>query len=76
MEDLCVQKLTIADILSQRLDFAKKLGAHHTVLVDGSDAEILARKIECELKGKPDVSLDCSGAETAIQTAIYVSLSV
>ena len=68
--------LKITDILLQRLDLAKKLGAHHTVLVGGSDVESLVQKIGVELKGKPDVTIECSGAEAGIQTAIYVSLTL
>ena len=52
---------------------AKELGAHHTLHVDTRDAEEMARRVEEALGCKPDVSIECSGTESGIQTGIYVS---
>ena len=55
---------------------ASKLGAHHALRVDTRDPEEMARRVEEALGCKPDVSVECSGAEPSIQTGIYVSIPV
>ena len=51
---------------------AKALGADHTVLVTSRDGQAVADNIVQTMGGQPDVSIECSGAEPSVQTAIYV----
>jgi D-xylulose reductase len=65
------------DILQKRLDFAKDYAATHTFLPDlKASAQENAEKLlrECGLGdgGGVDVVLECSGAESSIQTGIHV----
>ena len=53
---------------------AKKLGADHTVQVSTRDSRELSRIITGQLGCEPDQSIECSGAEPSIATAIYVSM--
>ena len=53
---------------------ALNLGAHHALRVDTRDPEEMARRVEEALGCKPDISVECSGAEPSIQTGIYVSI--
>lgn len=48
------------------------MGADCTVLVDSKDTREMARKISDALGVSPDITIECSGAESSIQTAIYV----
>ncbi len=66
--------IVITDLDQGRLDMALKLGAHHALRVDTRDPEEMARRVEEALGCKPDVSVECSGAEPSIQTGIYVSM--
>jgi len=64
-----------ADISDSRLKFAKQLGAEYTLKVDPSvepatNASAIVDMIRCQ----PDVTIECSGAESSLQTAIYVLL--
>ena len=52
---------------------AEKLGADHTLRVDTRDAGEMARRVKKALGCKPDVSIECSGAEPSVQTGLYVS---
>lgn len=53
---------------------ARKMGANHTVTIDVKlDTRAMANKIVEVLGGHPDVTIECSGAETSLQTGIYVS---
>lgn len=63
-----------ADIDEGRLKVAKELGASFTVKVTGRDGRVTAREVEETLGCKPDRSMECSGAESSIATAIYVSI--
>jgi len=61
------------DISESRLKFAKQLGAEYTLKVEPSsephsNAAAIAAMIECQ----PDVTIECSGAESSLQTAVYV----
>ena len=59
------------DISQSRLDFAKKMGANHILLAEG-DAQKLAQQVVETLGTMPNISIECSGAESSIQTTFYV----
>lgn len=62
------------DIVQHRLNVAKELGADYSVLVQKDDTdETLVKKIVDTLGQQPDISLDCSGAEICVRTAIQVN---
>jgi len=67
-------KVLITDVVQERLNTAKELGADHTLLITRNDTpQGVAKKVE-ELMGElPNVSMECSGAESAIQTCIYAT---
>lgn len=54
--------IIITDIVGDRLELAKELGAKHTIIVskDATDAELVA-KVHESLGSAPDVSVDCTG---------------
>lgn len=63
-----------SDIHQGRLDFAKTLGASHTILVthESNEAE-LVMKIHQMMGRHPDVSCDASGAQATVRLALLVS---
>ena len=63
---------TSPDLDAGRLEVAKKLGADHIVQVSTRDSRQLSRIITEQLGCEPDQSIECSGAEPSIATAIYV----
>ena len=73
--DLELKLLSIsADISESRLKVAKEFGADHTLQVDSSGSGAnYAKKIEELLGTAPDISVECSGAESSIKLAILVS---
>lgn len=64
----------LSDINEGRLKVAQEMGATYTVKVTTRDSRALAKEIETTLGCQPDHSIECSGAESSIATAIYVSL--
>lgn len=67
-------KIAITDINPKRLEFARTLGADHTILVEGDPQTTAKRAVE--LLGKmPDKSLDCVAFPPTISTAIYATKS-
>lgn len=69
-------KVLITDILQSRLDFAKKLGADHTVLVSrDSKEDELVKNIHELLGGHPNVSFDASGAQATVRLAMLATKS-
>ena len=64
------------DIDEGRLQVAKAMGATHVVKVTTKDSRALAKQISDILGCQPDQSIECSGAEPSIATAIYVGLGV
>ena len=61
-------QIIVADIQDSKLEKAKELGADLVLRSDDSDFLAL-----CRLTGLVDVSIDASGAETAIRSCIYVT---
>lgn len=63
----------ISDIDEERLKKAASLGATGTILVNPKeDAKTLSQRVIDTMHGHSDVTIECSGAESSIQTAIYV----
>ena len=48
------------------------MGADHVVHVDTRNAHALAERVKSTLGCDADVTIECSGAESSIQTGIYV----
>lgn len=65
------------DLVESRLNIAKKLGADGTYLVrkDRSEEDTLA-DIHAIFEGKPNRTIDTSGAQASIRLAILVSYEI
>ncbi|MPC44588.1 Sorbitol dehydrogenase [Portunus trituberculatus] len=68
------KSFTVVDIAENRLQVAKSMGADHTVLVKGGDPEALAGEIKQLMGDMPDVTIECSGAESSIHLGIVVGI--
>lgn len=68
-------KICITDIADNRLNLAKKLGADHTQLIDSKDTKQMAQRISEMMEGMPDITIECSGAESSIQLGIFATKS-
>ena len=68
--------LILLDINQSRLDFAKKIGADHTLLVKPGQTPEEIAKAACAFLGGSGFQkiIECSGAEISIQTGLTVSL--
>jgi len=71
---LGAEEVCILDINESRLDFAKKMGINKTLLITPKlDSESVAQQV-LELLGEtPDITLECSGAESSLNLAIDVT---
>lgn len=63
----------MTDIDENRLKFASKLGADHVLLIDSNDSKFNGERVVNLLGAMPDVTIECSGAESSIQLGIYVN---
>lgn len=52
---------------------AKEVGATFVLQISKESPQEIARKVEGLLGCKPEVTIECTGAEPAIQAGIYVS---
>ena len=52
------------------------MGATHTIKVTTRDSKVLAKQIINTLGCQPDQSIECSGVESSIATAIHVCWSI
>jgi len=67
-------KVLITDLVEDRLAFAKKLGADHTIKIEiGGDEEALQTQIKTLMGRAPNVSIDCSGAEATNRAAMLAT---
>ena len=62
----------IADLDDGRLSMAKKLGADITIKIQSKDGREVAKQIESEF-GESDKTIECTGVESSITSAILVS---
>lgn len=69
-EDVC-----ILDINENRLKFAQTIGIEKTLLVNTAvDTESVAEQVVQLLGGsRPDITIECSGAESSLNLAIFVT---
>ncbi|XP_012689824.1 sorbitol dehydrogenase [Clupea harengus] len=69
-------QVVITDLSSERLAMAKELGADFPQEVKREDtAEQLAKKVEELLGAQPHVTIECTGVQSSVQTAIYATRS-
>ncbi|KAL3866498.1 hypothetical protein ACJMK2_043792 [Sinanodonta woodiana] len=69
-------EVAITDLDQSRLDMAKKMGANHCIKVTTKDPREMAQKIEEAFGGEqPEITIECSGATSSVQTAIYATKS-
>jgi L-iditol 2-dehydrogenase len=68
------ETIIMTDISQARLDFAKKVGATHVVLAD-KDPQKTAQIVTETLGCMPNISIECSGAESSIQATFYATIS-
>jgi len=69
-------KIIVCDLAENRLEVAKELGADHVIKVEaGSDAAALAKQVEEKLGEMPNITIECSGAESSIKLGILATRS-
>ena len=69
-------KIIIADLVQNRLDVAKELGADYTLLIDRADKEEdLVKKVHSTLGSEPDKTIDCCGFESTIRLGLLSTKS-
>jgi len=69
-------EIVITDLFENRLEMAKEMGADHVIKIErGQTPEEVAKVVAEKLGGMPDRTIECTGAESAIQTGIYATKS-
>lgn len=63
----------ITDLVPDRLELAKELGAAHALVVGKEDEHELVKKIHKTMGFEPDVVIDCSGAQATNRLAILAA---
>lgn len=64
----------LLDLSSTRLEKAKEVGADFVLHITNETPEQTARKVEELLGCMPEITIECTGAESCIQSGIYVSI--
>jgi L-iditol 2-dehydrogenase len=73
---LGASKIILTDIAQNRLDKAKELGADYVVKINPTDsAADQAKTVQDTLGQSPDVTIECSGAESSIKLSILATRS-
>lgn len=68
--------IAITDIVAERLELAKSLGADHTFLIEKNRSEKENVQLVHEIMGQmPDITIDCHGAEATTRMAILATRS-
>ncbi|XP_035642750.1 sorbitol dehydrogenase-like [Oncorhynchus keta] len=67
-------QVVISDLSADRLVMAKELGADFPLTVKREDGpEELAKRVEGMLEAQPHITIECTGVESSVQTAIYAT---
>lgn len=68
------ERIIITDLVPDRLELAKELGATHTLVVpkDASESD-LVKLVHKQLGCEPDISIDCSGVQATNRLAILAT---
>ncbi|GJD04556.1 alcohol dehydrogenase GroES-like domain-containing protein [Colletotrichum higginsianum] len=67
-------KIVFVDVVQAKLDFARGFGCMHVYLSRRISAEDNAKALlgQCALEGGADIVIEASGAESSVQTSLYV----
>ncbi|XP_053221167.1 sorbitol dehydrogenase isoform X1 [Podarcis raffonei] len=68
-------QVVITDLSAPRLEKAKEIGADFAVQIKSQSPEEVAHLVEQALGCMPDITVECTGAQAAIQTGIYATRS-
>lgn len=68
-------KVVVTDLSASRLSRATEAGADFTIQISKESPKEVAQKVEAVLGCKPEVTIECTGAESSIQTGIYATNS-
>ncbi|XP_066132675.1 sorbitol dehydrogenase isoform X1 [Saccopteryx bilineata] len=68
-------QVVVTDLSASRLSKAKEAGADFVLQISKESPQEIASKVEGLLGRKPEVTIECTGAETAIQAGIYATCS-
>ncbi|XP_063305236.1 sorbitol dehydrogenase [Pelobates fuscus] len=68
-------QVVISDLSSTRLEKAREVGADFALHVTNETPQEIAQKVETLLGCMPEITIECTGAETCIQTGIYATRS-
>ncbi|XP_013112382.1 sorbitol dehydrogenase [Stomoxys calcitrans] len=75
-QSMGASKVMVTDLVQQRLDVAKELGATHTLLMKREDvAEEVAQQVQQLMGVMPDKTIECCGAETTTRLGIFATRS-
>jgi L-iditol 2-dehydrogenase len=69
------EPIVITDLVQSRLDFAKKMipGVRTVLIQRGTTSKEQATQIKEAAEGALKLALECTGVESSVNTAIYVS---
>ncbi|XP_051776600.1 sorbitol dehydrogenase isoform X2 [Erpetoichthys calabaricus] len=68
-------QVVICDLSAERLQKAKEMGADFIIQVAGERPQVLADRVKGLLGCMPEISIECTGVESCIQTGIYATRS-
>jgi L-iditol 2-dehydrogenase len=70
------EPIVITDLFQSRLDFAKKLvpGVRTVLIERGTSSKEQAAQIKAAAGGPLKFALECTGVESSVHTAVYVSI--
>ncbi|XP_059516527.1 sorbitol dehydrogenase-like [Myotis daubentonii] len=66
-------QVVVTDLSASRLSKAKEVGADFVLQITKESPQEIASKVEGLLECKPEVTIECTGAEAAIQAGIYAT---
>ncbi|EYC16297.1 hypothetical protein Y032_0034g2912 [Ancylostoma ceylanicum] len=68
-------QVVITDLNPGRLELAKKLGADHTICVEGMSANEVRTAVIQYLGAEPEVTIECTGAQSCMESSILATCS-